>query len=151
MIESYKDYLLEKPLCLIFWELLKSPEPLKKIFSEIFEIKEINNTKDLIYWLKISEVRIIILGIKELEIQKEMLNFLNEKLPIEKRRKIFLILILPQAKTLDPKETFRISANLVIAEDHLLDFERLYQRSLQYWSDLYKEFNFVSERLREEF
>jgi len=151
MIESYKDYLLEKPLCLIFWELSNSYDTLKRIFSESFEIREIKSLKDLIYWFKIAEVKIIILGIKELETQKEIINYINEKLPIEKRRKIFLIFILPQTKTLDPKETFKLSANLVVAEEHLSEFEKLYQKAYQYWSILYKDFDFVFERLREEF
>ena len=80
-----------------------------------------------------------------------MVKFLNEKFPIEKRREIFLIYILPKAKTLDPKETFLLSANLVISEEHLSDFERIYKRAFQYWSILYKDFKTAYERLRKEF
>ena len=151
MKEGYQDYLIEKALCLIYWDLNSSLDILKNRFSEDFEIREIKTLEDLIYWCKIALVKIIIFGIKDLEKIKDLIKFLNEKFPIEKRREIFLIYILPKAKTLDPKETFLLSANLVISEEHLSDFERIYKRAFQYWSILYKNFKIAYERLRKEF
>ena len=151
MKKEYQDYLIEKSLCLIYWDLNASLGILKNYFSEDFEIREIKTLEDLIYWCKIALVKIIIFGIKDLEKIKDLVKFLNEKLPIEKRREIFLIYILPKTKTLDPKETFLLSANLVVSEEHLSDFERIYQRAFQYWSILYKDFKTAYKRLKKKF
>ncbi|PMP67070.1 MAG: hypothetical protein C0190_03980 [Thermodesulfobacterium geofontis] len=150
MSVEYRDYLIQKPLCLIYWNLNSPYNIFEKHFSKDFEIREIKNLDDLSYWCKIALVKAVIFGVKDLEEIKEMTKFLNEKLPIGKRRKMFLIYVLPEAKTLDPKETFLLSANLVVSEDHLSDFERIYQRAYQYWSDLYKDFHFAFEKFKEE-
>ncbi|RKX61914.1 MAG: hypothetical protein DRP34_05000, partial [Thermodesulfobacteriota bacterium] len=86
---GYQNYLIEKALCLIYWDLNSSLDILKNHFSENFEIREIKTLEDLIYWCKIASVRIIIFGIKDLEKIKDLVKFLNEKFPIEKRREIF--------------------------------------------------------------
>lgn len=150
MSAEYRDYLIQKPLCLIYWSLNSSYNILEKNFSEDFEIREIKSLEDLIYWCKVAFVKLIILGVKDLEEIKEIAKFLNEKLPIGKRREIFLIYVLPSAKTLEPRETFLLSANLVISEDHLSDFERIYQKAFQYWSELYKNFQIAYERFKRE-
>ncbi|MCD6489619.1 MAG: hypothetical protein J7K20_02695 [Thermodesulfobacterium sp.] len=148
---EYQDYLIEKPLCLIYCNLDSNFDIIKKHLYENFEIKEIKNLEDLIYWCKIAPVSMVIIGAKKLEEIKELGEFLNEKLPVEKRREIFLIYILPKTKTLDPKETFLLSANLVISEDHISDFKRVYQKASQYWSSLYKDFKSSYEKLKEDF
>ncbi|WP_038057119.1 hypothetical protein [Thermodesulfobacterium hydrogeniphilum] len=139
---TYKDYLIEKPLCLILWNLDSSPDSIIDFFKnkKDLEIKEIKNTENLEYWLKISRVENIILGIKNLEEGKDIQEYINKKLPMEKRREIKLIYILPEAKTLDPKETFLLSANLVVSEKHLSDIEKIYERAEQYWIFLYKDY-----------
>ena len=148
---EYQDYLIEKPLCLIYCNLDSNFDIIKKHLYENFEIREIKNLGDLIYWCKIALVSMVIIGAKKLEEIKELGEFLNEKLSVEKRREIFLIYILPETKTLDPKKTFLLSANLVISEDHIFDFERVYQKASQYWSSLYKDFKSSYEKLKEDF
>jgi hypothetical protein len=148
---EYQDYLIQKPLGLIYWNLNSTYDILEKYFAKDFEIKEIKTLDDLNYWCKIAEVKIVILGVKNLEEIKEMIKFLNEKLPIYKRREIFLIYVLPKAKTLEPKETFLLSANLIISEEHLSNFERIYERAFQYWFDLYKDFKRIYENFKKEF
>uniref|UniRef100_A0A7V4JQZ4 Uncharacterized protein n=1 Tax=Thermodesulfobacterium geofontis TaxID=1295609 RepID=A0A7V4JQZ4_9BACT len=149
MIE-YQDYLIQKPLSLIYWNLNSTSDILEKYFSKDFEIREIKTLDDLSYWCKVAEVKVVILGIKDLEEVKEVIKFLNEKLPIYRRREIFLIYVLPKAKTLEPKETFLLSANLVVSEEHLSNFERIYEKAFQYWSDLYKNFKLIYENFKKE-
>lgn len=150
MKEKYQDYLVQKPLCLIYWDLNSTYYILEKYFSEDFEIREIKSLDELAYWCKIALVKIVILGVKDLEKIKDMTNFLNEKIPIGKRREIFLIYVLPKVKTLEPKETFLLSANLVISEEHFSDFERIYEKAFQYWSNLYQDFKFAYEKFKKE-
>ncbi len=147
---KYQDYLIEKPLCLVYWNLNTSFDTLRNYFLNDFEIKEIKGLEDLIYWSRIASLKMIIIGVKDLEEVKELTNFLNEKFPITKRRELFLIYVLPEIKTLDPKETFLLSANLVISESHLSDFEKIYQKAHQYWTNLYKDFKFTYEQLKKE-
>lgn len=149
MIE-YQDYLIQKPLCLIYWNLNSNYDILKNYFSKDFEIRQINTINDLNYWCKVAEVKVLIFGVKDLEEIKEMVKFINEKLPIYRRREIFLIYVLPKAKTLEPKETFLLSANLVVSEEHLSNFERIYEKAFQYWSELYKDFKQVYENFKKE-
>ncbi len=143
MVENtYKNYLIEKPLCLIFWNLDSSPDSVIDFFKnkKEFEVKEIKNIEDLEYWLKISRIENIVLGIKNLEEGKDIQEYINKKLPMERRREIKLIYVLPEAKTLDPKETFLLSANLVVSEKHLSDIEKIYERAKNYWDFLYKDY-----------
>ena len=148
---EYQDYLIHKPLSLIYWNLNSTFDVLENYFSKDFEIRAIKTLDDLSYWCKVAEVKVVILGVKDLEEVKEVIKFLNEKLPIYKRREIFLIYVLPKAKTLEPKETFLLSANLVVSEEHLSDFEKIYEKAFQYWSDLYKNFKLVYENFKKEF
>jgi len=143
MIENaYQDYLIEKPLCLIFWKLSSDVNSIIKFFQEEkdFEVREIKSIDDLIYWLKIAEAKIILLGINSLEEAKEIKDYIDKKLPIEKRRDIIVIYILPEVNTLNPKETFLLSANLVISEKHLSEFPKIYEKASHYWEILYKDF-----------
>ena len=80
---EYQDYLIEKPLCLIYCNLDSNFDIIKKHLYENFEIKEIKNLEDLIYWCKIAPVSMVIIGAKKLEEIKELGEFLNEKLPVE--------------------------------------------------------------------
>jgi len=147
---EYRDYLIGKPLCLIYWNLSSPFDNLINYFSEDFEIREIKSFEDLMYWCKIALVKVVILGAQKLEEIEDFSRYLNEKIPISKRREIFLIYVLPNAKTLDPKETFLLSGNLVLSEKHLSDFEKIYQRAFQYWTQLYKDFKSTYERLLKE-
>ena len=61
MIENaYQDYLIEKPLCLIFWKLSSDINPIIKFFQEEkdFEVREIKSIDDLVYWLKLPKQRL---------------------------------------------------------------------------------------------
>ncbi len=147
---EYYDYLIEKPLCLVYWNLDTPVDVLQNYFSQDLEIKEVKDLENLIYWSRITSPRVIIIGVKDLKKVKGLTDFFNEKLPITKRRELFLIYVLPNAKTFDPKETFLLSANLVISESHLSDFEKIYQKAHQYWTNLYKDFKFTYEQLKKE-
>ncbi len=138
----YEDYLITKPLCLIFWKLDSSPEEMLNFFKEKkkFEVKKIEHVKDLEYWLKISKIESIILGVKNPEEAKEIHEYVNKKLPMEKRREMKLIYVLPEVNTLDPKKTFLLSANLIVDEKHLKDIEKIYEKAEDYWEFLYKDY-----------
>ncbi|NPA39690.1 MAG: hypothetical protein GXO57_04520 [Thermodesulfobacteria bacterium] len=142
MIEGdFQDFLIEKPVCLVFWEL---NTPLGALVDYLknkgFEVKGIKEVKDLLYWLNTANVELIILGASKLEEVKEIKKFIDEKLPIEKRREIFVAYVVPGGKTLHPKEVFLYSANLVISEEHLNEFPRVYERAVRYWDAFYRNF-----------
>jgi len=140
-IGDFQDFLIEKPLCLIFWNLKTNLTGLiEYLKNKGFEVKRIKNVKELLYWLNTANVEVILLGASNIDEIKEIKEFLDEKLPIEKRRDIFVAYVVPKGKTLHPKEVFLYSANLVVSEEHLEEFPRIYERAVKYWESFYRNF-----------
>ncbi|MGC9109436.1 MAG: hypothetical protein ACP5HI_04220 [Caldimicrobium sp.] len=134
-----EDLLLEKPVSLIYWEL---EGEFKKFFSFLegeTELKVLENLNEFYQWFSALEVRNFMAGVKKAEKIKEI-NQLLEKLPIERRREIFIIYISPEVETLDTKGSFLYSANLLVNERDLKDMERIYSKAKTYWVNLYKPY-----------
>lgn len=148
---EYQDYFITKPLCLIYWNLDSSFDIIQKYLKEDFEIREVKTLEDLISWFGIADVSVVIIGVKELKEINDLMNYLNEKLPIEKRRELFLIYVLPKVKTFNSKATFLLNANLIISEENISDFERIYKKAQQYWTSLYRDFKLFYEKLKEKY
>ncbi|MGC9016615.1 MAG: hypothetical protein ACP5JQ_00315 [Caldimicrobium sp.] len=134
-----EDLLLEKPVSLIYWEL---EGEFKNFFSFLegeTELKILENLNEFYQWFTVLEIRNFMAGVKKAEKIKEI-NQLLEKLPIEKRREIFIIYISPEVETLDTKGSFLYSANLLVNERDLKDMERIYSKAKTYWVNLYKPY-----------
>ncbi len=134
-----EDLLLEKPVSLIYWEL---EGEFKKFFSFLegeTELKVLENLNEFYQWFNALEVKNFMAGVKKAEKIKEI-NQLLEKLPIERRREIFIIYISPEVETLDTKGSFLYSANLLVNERDLKDMERIYSKAKTYWVNLYKPY-----------
>ncbi|MGC8965237.1 MAG: hypothetical protein ACP5KO_00300 [Caldimicrobium sp.] len=145
-----EDLLLEKPVSLIYWEL---EGEFKNFFSFLegeTELKILENLNEFYQWFTVLEIRNFMAGVKKAEKIKEI-NQLLEKLPIEKRREIFIIYISPEVETLDTKGSFLYSANLLVNERDLKDMERIYSKAKTYWVNLYKPyFQAMAKFLEEE-
>ncbi|PMP62691.1 MAG: hypothetical protein C0197_04100 [Caldimicrobium thiodismutans] len=145
-----EDLLLEKPVSLIYWEL---EGEFKNFFSFLegeTELKILENLNEFYQWFTVLEIRNFMAGVKKAEKIKEI-NQLLEKLPIEKRREIFIIYISPEVETLDTKGSFLYSANLLVNERDLKDMERIYSKAKTYWVSLYKPyFQAMAKFLEEE-
>lgn len=145
-----KDLLIDKPVCLIVWKLEVFLDKISQEFSQNnFEVKVLKDESEMEAWLKVEMVKLIILAGENLE---ELQNFKNliDNLPIERRRKIFVIYILPSEKTLDPERTFLLSANLLINKNDLELFDKIYSKALLYWEVLYKNYYKTLESYSEE-
>jgi len=152
MIEDVEHLLIEKPLALIYWDLEEDLSPVETFLTSQkgLEVKRINSLKELIYWFNIGEVSVIVLGTESLEKVKDFKLFLDNKLPVEKRRKIQIIYVTTGLKTLHPKEVFLLSANLIVSKEHLSEFPRAFEKALKYWEFLYKPFNKALQKVMEE-
>lgn len=144
-----KDLLTDKPVMGIFWKLHISPKPILSYFeNKGFEITVITEKEDLI---KITFLRgtliVLVIGVEELEVAQDLKNFLDFKLPIELRRDLEIIYVLPGVNSLDPLRTFLLSANLVINSDDLINFENVYTKAKIYWNNLYRYYRQVKEHL----
>ncbi len=145
-----EDFLVEKPFCLIYWKLSNSLEPVETYFKKEHEVKHISSPEEIIYWLKVGEVKTVILGASSFEELKDFKEVIEKKIPIEDRRKFFLIYILPSVTTLSSKDAFVLGANLVINPCDLNHFDKLYEKASLYWKSLYKPFYTALEKFLEE-
>jgi len=144
----FTDYLIEKPLTLIYWAV-SIPFNISLEFFEDTELKEISSVEELDYWLKVGDVKNILIATSNEQELKSIKSFLDKLLP-EKRRELFVILIAPNVKTFDPVQTFVYSVNLLINLDDLSYFPQLYNKAKLYWEQLYKGYKKVLTKVMEE-
>ncbi|MCS7279892.1 MAG: hypothetical protein NZ530_07560 [Thermodesulfobacteriaceae bacterium] len=150
MTLELKDLLIDKPVCLIYWELKTPLESVSQyFFQNNFEVKILKDKSELEAWLKLEMVKVVICAGNGLE-EVQDLKTLLDTLPIEKRRKIFVIYIFPSENTLDPEKTFLLSANLLISEKDLEFFEKIYSKASLYWEILYRNYYKALESFSEE-
>lgn len=142
-----KDLLTDKPVMGIFWRLHISPKPILDYFeNKEFEIKVVTEREDLVRIAFLQGVlRVLVMGVEELEVVKDFKNFLDFKLPIDLRRNFEIIYVLPGVTSLDPLKTFLLSANLVINSDDLTNFENIYTKARTYWNNLYRYYHQIKE------
>lgn len=144
-----EDLLTDKSLMGIFWKLSISPEPILHYFeNKGFEIKIITEKEDLVKLTFLRGVlKVLVIGINELKVAKDLKNFLDFKLPIELRRDFEIIYVLPEVASLDPLKTFLLSANLLINQNDLPNFENIYTKAKIYWNNHYRHYHQVREYL----
>ncbi len=145
---SFTDYLIEKPLTLVYWNVSQPFEGFTQSFEDT-EIKKISSVEEVDYWLKVGEVRNILIATSDKDKIKEFRVFWDKLFP-EKRREIFVILITDGVHTIDPVETFVYSVNLLININDLEYFSQLYRKSQKYWEQFYKNYKRVLAKVMEE-
>lgn len=144
-----KDFLIEKPVTLIYWNL---EEPYKIIlpnFQSVTEIKSLEDFEDFWEWNKAVNVKYLIIGVKEKEKLEEIKRSLS-KLPIDQRRRLFIIYISPHLKTLDRIQAFLYGVNLVVNSNDLENLDKILNKSMVYWEALYKPYYKALEKMWEE-
>jgi len=144
---DFEHLLIEKPIALIFWKLATESTVVKDTLSREMEVKDINSLDDFKYWLHIGEVKCLVIGVKDVSEAKDLKEFVDLKLPVEKRRKLFVIYVLPNKRSMHPREIFLLSGNLLLAEEHLSEFPRAYEKAFKYWEYLYKPFKQAQVKL----
>lgn len=149
MILELKDLLLEKPVSLIYWELVGDFTKFFSFLERDTELKPLNALEEIYHWFSGVEVKNFIAGVKNIEKLKEIKQIF-EKLPIEKRREIFVILVSPELRSLDSKESFLYSVNLVVNEKDLSEMERIYNKAKTFWLSLYKPYYQTWEKILKE-
>lgn len=144
---DYKELIIEKPLVVSFWKLPISPDPIFNYFkNKGFEIKEITEKETLIKLSFLQDMlKVVIIAVDNDQMIKELKEFLDFKLPIEVRRKLEVIYVLPEVITLDPLKTFLLSANLIINPKDVTDFDKIYEKAKNYWSNFYKYYFYTKE------
>lgn len=141
-----KELLVEKPITLIYWEIHDKWDELVPLFQRETEIKTINNFEEVFTWLKFVEVKYLIIGAKDVNSLREK-SKLFRPLDIEKRRKLFIILISPNVETLDTKGTFLLEANLLVNPKDLKEFDKVFNKAKAYWESLYRPYNLAYQKV----
>lgn len=144
-----KHLYLDKPLTLVLWELSSNLKQSLTFFSQTTEIIEIQNFSDFLEWQKRGEVKNLILGLQTIERIHEETKKLSS-LSVEKRRSLFVILISPCVKTLNPIENFIYGTNLLINQNDISDIEKIFSIAKSYWEDLYRPYYRAFNKLLEE-
>jgi len=131
-----QDLIVERPVSLIYWKLDSSFRNIQEVLSRETEVRELKYIEDLLTWLHHTEVKNLIVALPDPE-EFKAFNNLFEKITPEKRRELFIIFISPYFKTLDPLLSFLYGVNLVIKEEDLSEFERIFSKARAYWKNLY--------------
>lgn len=146
MTIDLKELLIEKPVTLCYWKLGENWHILKEYFEKETEFKLISTPEEISSWVIATDVHNIIIGLEDPKTIKEITPHI-EAIPLEKRRKIFLLLVSPGVTSLDPKQAFLYSVNLVLNPADMMELERIYLKCKRYWENLYKGFNGVYQRV----
>jgi len=143
-----QDLIVESPVSLIYWKLGASFRNIQEVLSRETEVRELKDIEDLLTWLHHTEVKNLIVALPDPEEFKTFNRFL-EKITPEKRRELFIIFISPHFKTLDPLLSFLYGVNLIIKEEDLSEFERIFSKARAYWMSLYSPFFKTFSKLTE--
>jgi len=144
-----QDLLIEKPVSLILWDLKSDPEKLIEVLQRETEIRRIQTLEEALSWLHSVEVKNLLVAKAEKEAFQEVKEGLRG-LTVEKRRELFVVYVSPQLKTLDTKESFLLSANLVLNERDLSEFEKVYAKARAFWQGLYRHYFQAYQKILEE-
>ena len=129
-----------KPLTVVHWKVEEPTGLIEDLFSQETEIRPIEDPNELIPLLYRHKVLYLVIGAQSSEdFKKEWLPVL-QKVPLNQRREIFVLLVLPSAKTFDAWQTFLHSVNLLVSVDDLKDLPLHLERAKQYFYELYEPY-----------
>lgn len=143
-----KDILIERPITLCLWKSKADWQKIKNFFEKDTEVKMISHPEEISKWITINEIHNIVVGLDDLQEMKEIKTYLDV-IPLERRRKLFVVLVSPKLHTLDPRESFIYSVNLVINTNDLDETARIFQKSKLYWENLYRDFHATYMKIME--
>lgn len=143
-----ENLLIERPVTLCYWDLAFPSDGLKEFFEKETAWKGVSSPQELLDWINYGDVKNLIVGTEDTERIRAFKQAL-ESIDIEKRREIFFVIVSSRFRTLDPRESFVYSANLVVNPLDLAEFERIYSKARVYWERLYKPYRATLEKIRE--
>jgi hypothetical protein len=129
-----------KPLTLVHWKLKEPPGLVEDLFSQETEIRAIEDPNALIPLLYRHKVLYLVIGAQSSEDFKKEWFPVLQKVPLNQRREIFVLLVLPSAKTFDPWQTFLHSVNLLVSVYDLKDLPLYLEQAKQYFNELYEPY-----------
>jgi|YNPMSStandDraft_1061717.scaffolds.fasta_scaffold05322_3 hypothetical protein len=139
-----------KPLTVVHWKVEEPTGLIEELFSQETELRTIEDPNEVIPLLYRYKVSYLVIGAQSSEdFKKEWLPVL-QKVPLTQRREVFVLLVLPSAKTFDAWQTFLHSVNLLVSVYDLKDLPFHLQRAKQYFCELYEPYframrNFAEE------
>jgi hypothetical protein len=139
-----------KPLTVVHWKVEEPTGLIEELFSQETELRTIEDPNEVIPLLYRYKVSYLVIGAQSSEdFKKEWLPVLL-KVPLTQRREVFVLLVLPSAKTFDAWQTFLHSVNLLVSVYDLKDLPFHLQRAKQYFCELYEPYframrNFAEE------
>jgi len=139
-----------KPLTVVHWKVEEPTGLIEELFSQETELRTIEDPNEVIPLLYKHKILNLVIGAQSSEdFKKEWLPVL-QKVPLTQRREVFVLLVLPSAKTFDAWQTFLHSVNLLVSVYDLKDLPFHLQRAKQYFCELYEPYframrNFAEE------
>jgi len=129
-----------KPLTVVHWKVEEPTGLIEELFSQETELRPIEDPNEVIPLLYRHKILNLVIGAQSSEdFKKEWLPVL-QKVPLNQRREIFVLLVLPSAKAFDPWQTFLHSVNLLVSAYDLKDLPLHLERAKQYFYELYEPY-----------
>jgi len=139
-----------RPLTVVHWKLKEPLGLVEDFFSQDTEIRPIEDPNEFIPLLYRHKVLYLVIGAQSSEDFKKEWFPVLKKVPLSLRRELFVLLVLPSAKTLDAWQTFLHSVNLLVSVDDLKDLPLHLERAKQYFYELYEPYFRAMIKLVEE-
>jgi len=129
-----------KPLTVVRWKVEEPTGLIEDFFSQETEIRPIEDPNELISLLYRHKVLYLVIGAQSSEDFKKEWFPVLQKVPLNQRRELFVLLVLPSAKSFDAWQTFLHSVNLLVSVDDLKDLPLHLERAKQYFYELYEPY-----------
>ena len=144
------EFLIEKPLALVFWDYLGDKAAFFKGLAKMgYEVRPIKRAPLLSQWLRFNTPSLLVFACEEEEKLAPYLRILN-LLPMPERRKIFVVWINSKSKTLDPRLAYLKGIELVVNASDLSRFPDILERGKKIWQDFYTPYFEVEEAVAKE-
>ncbi len=145
-----EDFLLDRPLALIFWDISAEKAPFLQALNRLgFESRIVKQPSHLAQWLRFHTPALFILVCEDFSQAHLLLQTLN-RLPLSERREIFTIWISPKVRTMDPRLALLHSIHLVINTSDLPRFPEVFEKARKLWEGFYSPFKKAQESLAQE-
>jgi hypothetical protein len=139
-----------KPLTVVHWKLKESTGLIEDLFSQETELRPIKDPNEVIPLLYRYKILNLVIGAQSSEDFKKEWFPVLQKVPLNQRREIFVLLVLPSAKAFDPWQTFLHSVNLLLSVYDLKDLPLHLERAKQYFYELYEPYFRALRKIAEE-
>ncbi len=144
------EFLLEKPLALVFWDHTGDKAAFMKGLVKLgYEVRPIKRPALLSQWLRFNSPSLLVFVCEEDEKLDPYLKILNA-LPMPERRKIFVVWVTSKGKTLDPRLSFLKGLELIINTADFSRFPDILERGQKIWRDFYTPYLEVEEAVGKE-